>query len=280
MTTALSNPQKPEFRVSAYPFKGQDTRIILDEQGEPWWIAKDVCQILDIQTRHVRDVLEDDEVREIAANVLIVDIDQSLVEKSLFVRYMVEHGARQLIPEAGRGGKPLLFINEPGLYRLILKSRKPEAKEFQRWVTHDVLPSIRKTGSYSVNPMSEIDMIIASATALKALRSDVEQVKTRMAGIEQTQQHIEAVLVPIPEVSTRMKLNEIVREYCIKTGSEFNNTWRQLYREFRNRTGKDLVNRQKLAGETSCLDVAERLGLIDQLFSLAVKLFVAEAAAR
>lgn len=52
----------------------------------------------------------------------------------------------------GTSGNPnKTIINEPGLYTLILTSRKPEAKEFKRWITHEVIPSIRKTGKYNIN---------------------------------------------------------------------------------------------------------------------------------
>lgn len=63
----------------------------------------------------------------------------------------VGKSVRTVIPEAGKGGRHLVMVNEPGLYCLTLKSRKPEAKEFKRWVTHDVLPSIRKNGGYIQN---------------------------------------------------------------------------------------------------------------------------------
>ena len=63
--------------------------------------------------------------------------------------------------------KDSLLVNEPGLYSLILRSNKPEAKVFKRWITHDVIPTIRKTGSYSMAPRSY-------AEALRALAAEVE----------------------------------------------------------------------------------------------------------
>ena len=63
-------------------------------------------------------------------------------------------------------------INEPGLYSLILRSRKPEAKAFKRWVTHEVLPTIRKTGSYSSSPDSTAPITIPKmATQFRALKA-------------------------------------------------------------------------------------------------------------
>ena len=74
---------------------------------------------------------------------------------------------RAAIPEAGRGGRPLGIITEPGLYSLILRSRKPEAKAFKRWVTHDILPAIRKTGGYlATKPDDTPETILARAVLI------------------------------------------------------------------------------------------------------------------
>ena len=93
---------------------------VADNNGEPWFVAKDVCDALGIATNHVKDGLDSDEVR----NLPITEIGPK------------------------KGGKAPLIVSEPGFYKLVLKSRKPEAKAFQRWITHDVLPSIRKQGGY------------------------------------------------------------------------------------------------------------------------------------
>ncbi len=100
-----------------YNFKGNDVRVKTDNPDQPWFIANDVCKILGLSntTMAVR-ALDDD-------------------EKSTLNR--IEVGMRQ---EA-----PINVVNEYGVYRLILRSVKKEAKVFQRWVTHEVLPQIRKT---------------------------------------------------------------------------------------------------------------------------------------
>lgn len=103
--------------IQKFDFKGAALRTLTDEAGEPWFVAKDVCDILGTDTRDLHKILESDEI----TNVDSIHIAQN-------------------------GGKAPLIISEPGLYRLVMKSRKPEAKEFQRWVTHEVLPQIRRTG--------------------------------------------------------------------------------------------------------------------------------------
>ena len=97
-------------------------RVVKDESGEPWFVAKDVCDALGIATNHLRETLDDDEI----SNLPITEVG----------------------PEFG--GRAPLIITEAGLYSLILRSRKPEAKRFKRWVTHEVLPAIRKDGGYMV----------------------------------------------------------------------------------------------------------------------------------
>lgn len=106
-----------ELSVFQNPQFGQVRTMIRD--GEPWFVAVDVCRALDMgNNRQVVKRLADDEKGVIKMDTL--------------------------------GGKQnLIIINESGLYRLILRSNKPEAESFQRWVTHDILPTIRKTGSYS-----------------------------------------------------------------------------------------------------------------------------------
>ena len=101
--------------LQVFSYKEKEVRTV-ERDGEIWFIAADVCDVLEIQntTQAIQNLDED--------------------ERSMYY--------------IGRQGEANI-INEAGLYKLILRSNKPEAKEFTRWVTHDVLPSIRKTGSYN-----------------------------------------------------------------------------------------------------------------------------------
>jgi prophage antirepressor-like protein len=100
-------------------FENNNVRMIMDEAGNPWWVASDVCHILEIEnSRRAASRLEEFERGRTTVNTL---------------------GGRQSVT----------IVNESGLYALILTSRKPSAKKFRYWITHEVLPSIRKTGSYS-----------------------------------------------------------------------------------------------------------------------------------
>ncbi|WP_144482006.1 BRO-N domain-containing protein [Bacillus pumilus] len=102
----------------AFDYKGNNVRTFMRDE-EIWFVAKDVCDVLGMTDgRKSVNLLDNDERN----TVPVTDV-------------------------LGRSQKTLI-INEPGLYTLILKSRKPEAKQFKRWVTHDVLPTIRKSGMY------------------------------------------------------------------------------------------------------------------------------------
>ena len=120
---------------------------VLAIDNEPWFVAKDVCDALGIATNHLRETLDDDEI----SNLPITEVG----------------------PEFG--GRAPLIITEAGLYSLILRSRKPDAKRFKRWVTHEVLPTIRKHGMYATpqsieRMLADPDTMIATLKALKAER--------------------------------------------------------------------------------------------------------------
>ena len=142
--------------IQKFDFKGASLRALTDEAGEPWFVAKDVCDILGTDTRDLHKILESDEI----TNVDSIHIAQN-------------------------GGKAPLIISEPGLYRLVMKSRKPEAKEFQRWVTHEVLPSIRKHGAYMTEStlekaVTEPDFLIRLATQIKQERAEKEKAQAQV----------------------------------------------------------------------------------------------------
>lgn len=119
-------------------------RIINDETtGEPWFVAKDVCTVLELpNVGQALNALDEDEKSSIDPNIIKADVGFDAMMDAAGMNF------RAAIPEAGRGGRHLALINEPGLYSLVLRSRKPEAKTFKRWVTHEILPSIRKHGAY------------------------------------------------------------------------------------------------------------------------------------
>lgn len=112
--SALSSPA-----LFTFPETGQRVRVVEGPDGEPWFVARDVCDCLElVNTTRALCELDDDEKCELS--------------------------------EFESSGRRPLIISEPGLYSLILRSRKPQARTFKRWITHDVLPTLRRTGHYSM----------------------------------------------------------------------------------------------------------------------------------
>lgn len=121
-------------------------RIVI-RNGNPWFVAKNVCECLELGnvTEALRG-LDDDEKVQLETNIINPEV----------------------------GGRGTLLISEAGLYSLILRSRKPEAKAFKRWVTHDILPSIRKTGAYATNNALTMPNFSNPAEAARAWADEYE----------------------------------------------------------------------------------------------------------
>jgi len=145
---------------------------VIERDGEPWFVAKDVCNVLGLIPRDSVRYLDDDEKMKVPFSQVSPNVSSN---------------------HSGPPRQPVLIINEPGLYSLILRSRKPQAKEFKRWVTHEVLPTIRKTGAY-IDPASalaesvasgDIDTLLelaqASVNAAKEARAELKVVRPKAA---------------------------------------------------------------------------------------------------
>lgn len=120
--------------LKIFSYNGAQVRTV-EQNGEPWWVLKDVCEVLGLDSPHkVAERLDEDEK------------------------------GRNSIPTLG-GAQEMTIISESGLYNVILRSDKPEAKPFRKWVTAEVLPSIRRSGGY-INNAEEL--IAKTATAVVA----------------------------------------------------------------------------------------------------------------
>ncbi|MGG7135230.1 phage antirepressor KilAC domain-containing protein [Bifidobacterium catenulatum] len=156
--------------IQRFDFKGAALRTLTDENGELWFVAKDACDILGIDTNHLRDALDDDEITNLRNSEVW-----------------------------NQPGRAPLIISEPGLYKLTMRSRKPEAKEFQRWVTHEVLPQIRRTGGYIPATDADDDMtILAKAVmigqrTMEAQKRKIAAQQTRIVELEPKARFADAV---------------------------------------------------------------------------------------
>lgn len=132
MVASLDDPGDDR-AVERFTFEGAEVRAMMID-SEPWWVAIDVCSALGLSDPR--------------KSVGLLDVDE-----------------RHTVPVTDSLGRQqqTYIINEPGLYSLILRSRKPEAKAFKRWITREVLPSIRKTGRYETRPVLQPKEITAAA---------------------------------------------------------------------------------------------------------------------
>lgn len=137
-----------------FDFRGQQLRIV-EKSNEPWFVAKDVCEILEINnSRQALTRLDEEEKADVTLN-------------------------------DGRQNRSFSVVNESGLYELIFASRKLEAKTFKRWVKQEVLPSIRKHGAYMTNETIEKvitspDFLIQLATNLKEEQEARRRAETKL----------------------------------------------------------------------------------------------------
>lgn len=122
--------------LSVFNFESNEVRVVVIN-NEPWFVAKDVCDVLNVP--NVSQALTRLEVEEV--NTLILN--------------------------EGSPNPNINIISESGMYALVLSSRKPEAKSFRKWITSQVLPSIRKTGSYSLLQTPEPPKLPVHVVALE-----------------------------------------------------------------------------------------------------------------
>lgn len=143
-------------QLQLFNYKEKELRILTDEKWEPRFIAKDVCELLGLAN-----------VSKAVSTLWKDDLTTSKVTDSL-----------------GREQETNI-VSEAGMYKLIFQSRKSEAQEFQNFVTKEVLPQIRKTGTYSMQQLTPAQLLLSQAQIL------VQQ-EQRMNHIEQKVQHLEA----------------------------------------------------------------------------------------
>lgn len=187
----------------------------VERDGEPWFVLKDVCDVLGIGSPHkVADRIDEDERNQIP-----------------------------LTDSLGRQQETTI-INESGLYNVILRSDKPEAKPFRKWVTSEVIPAIRKHGSYSQKPLTPAEQLLAQANVL------VEQ-ERRLSALEETAETTQKAiaLIAAPAASTRDTWQEetgkAIRQMCAEYALNYHTTTGDLYKELEGRAGIDLDARKR-----------------------------------
>lgn len=145
----------PVNEIVPFNFDGIQVRLIMDLWGNPWWVAADVCAVLGI-----RDVSD-----------AVSRVDEA------------DRGLTSI--RSGGQNRQMLTVNESGLYDLVLDSRKPEARRFRRWIISEVLPSLRRTGSYSMVPKSFAEALELAAQQQRKIEAAQEKIAELEPAAEQ-----------------------------------------------------------------------------------------------
>jgi prophage antirepressor-like protein len=207
----LSNTQRTNLRgvsklnelTNVFQYGANELRTVIICE-EPWFVAKDVCEVL--------------ELTDVSKAVNRLDEDEK---------------GTTIIPTLG-GNQNLLTVNESGLYSLILTSRKPEAKQFKRWITHEVLPSIRKTGQY-VKPLTEREQLVA---AMKLSIETSEEIAIVKEEVKEVRGMVENQITLDHGEQRRVQIGIASRIYEIENNKEYRPAlFSELHREIRNRFG-------------------------------------------
>lgn len=196
--------------VMAEPENFEHVRpIIID--GEPSWILADVCRAIDYQNPSLAKNLIDE-----------IDLSKRLVDISKGEQWVT---------------------NESGLYQLLISSHVEKAKPFRRWVTNEVLPAIRKTGSYSANKTTPIDAMILSLQEIKSIKEEVKELReatNRAVENQVTTRDVISDLQRLDQKKIRLKdlVSAIVKQakkqpqgdYEALHFSKYGNVWRAVHR--------------------------------------------------
>ena len=234
-------------RVFNNPEFGSVRTVTVD--GEPWFVVADVCAYFGVTNRNrVMQMVDDD-----------------------------EKGGTQI--DTPGGTQTIAIVNESGLYALLfalqptkargvseeyIEERQKKLRSFKRWVTHDVLPAIRKTGTYTARTMTPNEIIAAIA-------ADNVEKERRLKALEDGFHEAMEVLAEPPEAEEwRKKIYQKVSRYCARHDLDYTETWEKLYGQLEIRAGCNLAtlqtrrrNRARIAGATaSAVNAINRLDCI------------------
>lgn len=230
-------------------FEGREVRMILRD-GEPWWVAKDVCHVLGLRNTKMAVAALDDDERD---GVSISD--------------SIGRNQRQTV------------INESGLYALILRSSKPEAKRLKKWITSEVLPTIRRTGGYRKElalptPDHGGDPVLAIIDACQTMRMEQISMEQRITAIEDRMQSASDAIRALPapemvlsELPLRTQCRQAVDNLCRLAGLGHREAWIRAYREYELRFKTNLTTRMKNAGRER-LTIIEEDGNLDVFYAI------------
>ena len=233
-----------ENEVQVWNYEGAEVRTVQID-GEPWFVLTDVCRELEISnSRMAADRLENDELMSVKLT-------------------------------SGGQRREMTIVNESGLYTVILRSDKPQAKPFRKWVTSEVLPSIRKHGSYSVQSQfadlsPQLQVLIQMETRQKQIEARQAEQATALAGLEQKIQNT-CEVIALDKTAWRKDSEHLINKIARATGEGYGGirlVYEEIYRSIESRAGVSLNTRltnkrNRMAGEGICKSKRDKLTRID-----------------
>ena len=231
--------------IQVWNYESSEVRTV-QVNGEPWFVLSDVCKVLELSTpARVAERLEKDEVSQ-----------------------------THTIDRMGREQKTTI-INDSELYTVILRSDKPQAKPFRKWVTSEVLPSIRKHGSYSVQSQfadlsPQLQVLIQMETRQKQIEARQAEQATALAGLEQKLQNT-CEVIALDKTAWRKDSEHLINKIARATGEGYGGirlVYEEIYRSIESRAGVSLNTRltnkrNRMAGEGVCKSKRDKLTRID-----------------
>lgn len=181
--------------ITPFDFRGHQVRVITDDAGEPRWVAADVAAVIGLGRTH--------------------DMVRTLDED--------ERGTDTI--RTPSGDQEMVTITESGLYSAILRSRKPEAKAFRRWITREVIPSIRRHGAYLAEHtieqiLTDPDTLIKLATDLKTERERRAAAETQVQELAPAARSWESLAAPGGDFSVSAAAKVLSRDPAIEIGRD------------------------------------------------------------
>lgn len=234
-----------ENEIQVWNYESSEVRTV-QVNGEPWFVGKDVATILGYN--NPRD----------AISKRVDDEDKGVAKCDTL-----------------GGVQDLTIINESGLYSLVLSSKLPNAKKFKRWVTSEVLPSIRKHGSYSVQSQfadlsPQLQVLIQMETRQKQIEARQAEQATALAGLEQKIQNT-CEVIALDKTAWRKDSEHLINKIARATGEGYGGirlVYEEIYRSIESRAGVSLNTRltnkrNRMAGEGICKSKRDKLTRID-----------------
>lgn len=234
-----------ENKIQVWNYESSEVRTV-QVNGEPWFVGKDVATVLGYS--NTRDAIARHVDEEDKAGVGIHDGSQM---------------------------REVVVVNESGLYSLVLSSKLPNAKKFKRWVTSEVLPSIRKHGSYSVQSQfadlsPQLQVLIQMETRQKQIEARQAEQATALAGLEQKLQNT-CEVIALDKTAWRKDSEHLINKIARATGEGYGGirlVYEEIYRSIESRAGVSLNTRltnkrNRMAGEGICKSKRDKLTRID-----------------